>query len=423
MTGLSRLQLALCAMLSLAAIPAAGLVDTGCGEGGCNPPLPEEPEPPKPTPRMINGNDRVGTLSSAGGSAIAPSGGPEYVMAGAANEVAAAAAAAVARGASVLREERLGSIGVSMAVLDLAGQMSADDLRRLLRENGLRVTLARNSTYQMADSARVYAGAMIGADLGRPCVLSAPVLIGLVDGPVDQDSAALMGVDILSHSVLDEGEKPATPEHATALAGLIASPGSGDFPAGVAPGAKLLSAVAFANRGGRNLAQMDRIAAALDWLAGQGVAIVNLSLAGPPNETLAYVLGGFADRGLILIAATGNDGADRVAFPASDPNVLGVSAVDALARPYPMANRGAEVDFVAPGVEVLVDEGRKRGYRSGTSYASAIATGVVAHLFAGGRRPAADILDRLRSDAKDLGAPGFDSRFGWGLMQLTGCTK
>lgn len=428
MTIVSRLILTVFAVLWLAAISEPVQAGGDCVEDGCGQPEPEGPKPapeeeplPPPTFRR-EGNDAGGSKIALGSAAeTAPSGSPEYVLAGAADEVAMAAAIVIEAGGEILREDRLATIGVSMAVLDLKRQIAADDLRRVLQERGVKVSLSRNSTYQMAEGARVYAGAMVGADIAKPCPLAAPATIGLVDGPVEKASSALVGVEILAHSVLEEGDEPATPDHATALAGLIASPGSATFPPGVAPGAKLLLAVAFANRNGRNLAQMDKIAAALDWLAGQGAGIINLSLTGPPNDTLAYILRNFADSGLILIASVGNEGTDQVSFPASDPNVLGVSAIDAAGRLYPQANKGPEVDFVAPGVDLLVDEGERRAYRSGTSYASAVATGVVAQLFARERGSAADIVAHLRASAKDMGTSGFDSRFGWGLLQLTGC--
>lgn len=324
------------------------------------------------------------------------------------------------RGADLLREARLGSIGVSMAVLDLNRRIAADDLHRLLAAEGLKVSLSRNTAYAMAEGPRAYAAAMVGLEAASPCFLRSPVAIGLIDGPVDRDSPALQGVAIATHSVLEQGETPATADHATALAGLIASPGRVGIPAGIAPGARLLSAVAFARKGGQNQARMDRIASALDWLAGQGAVIVNMSLSGPPNETLAYVLGAFAERGMILVAATGNDAAG-VAYPAADPNVLAISAVDARARLYPRANRGAEVDFVAPGVDVLVSEGDRLVYRSGTSYAAAVATGLIAQLFASQGGSPDDIVALLRGSASDLGTGGRDGMFGWGLVQFDGC--
>jgi subtilisin family serine protease len=124
-----------------------------------------------------------------------------------------------------------------------------------------------------------------------------------------------------------------------------------------------------------------------------------------------------------MVAASGNDGAADVAFPASDPNVIAVSAVDAAGRIYSRANRGEDVDFVAPGVDVLVIEGQTATYRSGTSYAAAAATGVIAHLFAGGARSGGEIADLLRDSARDLGTPGHDRMFGWGLLQLQGCPR
>lgn len=397
------------------------------GEGCSAEPEPEETPPPSPPPvpppsmRADGGNNGGGAgAASVALSATAPSGAPEYVLVGGEADMAKGIALAVGRGAVVLRQERLGSIGVAMTVLDLGRKVPADELRRRFQSEGIALSLSRNSTYGMAEGPRVYASAMVGLEAASPCFLSQPVAIGLLDGPVDAGAPALQGVAITSHSVLEEGDEPATADHATALAGLIASPGASTAPAGVAPGARIMSAVAFARSEGRNLARMDRIASALDWLAMRGVNIVNLSLSGPRNDTLAYVLGAFSERGMIMIAATGNEGGE-VAYPASDPNVLAISAVDARERPYARANMGADLDFVAPGVDILVDEGGRLTYRSGTSYAAAIATGLVAQLFASQGVRADELIARLRSDVRDLGTPGRDRMFGWGLLRLNGC--
>lgn len=397
------------------------------GEGCSAEPEPEETPPPSPPPApppsmRVDGGNNEGAAGAASValSAAAPSGAPEYVLVGSEADMAAGIALAVGRGAVVLRQERLGSIGVAMTVLDLGRKVPADELRRRFQSEGIALSLSRNSSYGMAEGPRVYASAMVGLEAASPCFLSQPVAIGLLDGPVDAGAPALQGVAISSHSVLEEGDEPATADHATALAGLIASPGASSGPAGIAPGARIMSVVAFARSEGRNLAHMDRIASALDWLAMQGVNIVNLSLSGPRNDTLAYVLGAFSERGMIMIAATGNEGGE-VAYPASDPNVLAISAVDARERPYARANMGADLDFVAPGVDILVDEGGRLAYRSGTSYAAAIATGLVAQLFASHGGSADELIARLRSDARDLGTPGRDRMFGWGLLRLNGC--
>lgn len=416
--------------LCLAAVggsTVAAAEESCSGEGCSAEPEPEETPPPSPPPvpppsmRADGGNNGGGAgAASVALSATAPSGAPEYVLVGGEADMAKGIALAVGRGAVVLRQERLGSIGVAMTVLDLGRKVPADELRRRFQSEGIALSLSRNSTYGMAEGPRVYASAMVGLEAASPCFLSQPVAIGLLDGPVDAGAPALQGVAITSHSVLEEGDEPATADHATALAGLIASPGASTAPAGVAPGARIMSVVAFARSEGRNMARMDRIASALDWLAMRGVNIVNLSLSGPRNDTLAYVLGAFSERGMIMIAATGNEGGE-VAYPASDPNVLAISAVDARERPYARANMGADLDFVAPGVDILVDEGGRLAYRSGTSYAAAIATGLVAQLFASQGVRADELIARLRSDVRDLGTPGRDRMFGWGLLRLNGC--
>ena len=124
-----------------------------------------------------------------------------------------------------------------------------------------------------------------------------------------------------------------------------------------------------------------------------------------------------------MVAASGNDGAAQVAYPGSDPNVIAVTAIDAAKRPYRKANYGAEVEFAAPGVDVLVAEGDGVAYRTGTSYASAVVSGMVAQTLAGQRGSAS--IDSLRNDLRksteDHGNRGRDARFGWGLARIPGC--
>jgi hypothetical protein len=253
------------------------------------------------------------------------------------------------------------------------------------------------------------------------CPLPYSVRVGLIDGPVDLAEPALAGTAILSHSVLADGEQPASTAHATGLVSLVAGQGGTDRPAGLAEGATVLSAVAFARDGGLDIARMDRVALALDWLSSMRAEVINLSIAGPENETLGFVLDLVAANGALLIAAAGNDGAGEVSFPASHAGVFGFTAVDAAKRLYRKANLGAGVDFAAPGVDLLVAEGGGTVHRSGTSYAAAVGTAVIAHLSASGKRSAAEVDAALRAGAEDLGQPGRDDRFGWGLIHADGC--
>ena len=405
-------------------LTACGLAPTVLAEE-CSPACAEPPPPPPPEPRpsRLRENDHVRAITAADAAAEAPSGRPEYILTGTPAAVAAAAVLLEEMGGSVIVRRRLDSLGLGMVTADLGKIESADALRRRLVRAGLAIAVERNMIYEQAAGPVVYAPALVGISEGDPCPLGAGLAVGLVDGPLDATNAALAGARVAARSFLREGDLPGAPDHATALAALIAAPGDGHWPAGFARKARLVSAVAFAQGTGGDVARTDAIAAALDWLAGQGVPLVNLSLAGPENATLAMVLRGLARRGTIFVAAAGNDGADRVSFPASHPDVFAISAVDARKRRYDRANRGKEVDFVAPGVELFVPSAEGGRYRSGTSYAAAIATAILAHAIDEGAK-GRDALERaLRATAEDLGPAGRDRTFGWGLLKLGECSE
>jgi subtilisin family serine protease len=167
--------------------------------------------------------------------------------------------------------------------------------------------------------------------------------------------------------------------------------------------------------------RLDHFAKALDWLVSEQVDIVNMSIAGPRNSVLSLLLAAADARSVILIAATGNEGRGTVAFPAADPHVIAITAIDARLRLFGSANTGRDVDFAAPGVDLLVVGDKGSTYRSGTSYAAALATAVIAHEIGAGKHTRERIVAALRAGAQDLGAPGRDSKFGWGLLRLSGC--
>ena len=206
-----------------------------------------------------------------------------------------------------------------------------------------------------------------------------------MDGPIDDNSPYLHNIRMRSHSVLGQREIPASTSHATGIASLIAATPDEDNNAGLALGAELLAAVAFVNSKNGNVASTGNLVKAIDWLLNEQVEIINLSLTGPYNRTLSRVFAIAADRGAIIVAAAGNDGRPQVAYPGSDPNVIAVTAVDAFKDLYAQASFGDQVEFAAPGVDLLVAEGDGQAYRSGTSYAAAVASALIAHVIGDGR--------------------------------------
>nr|BFE84083.1 hypothetical protein GCM10020093_066840 [Planobispora longispora] len=95
------------------------------------------------------------------------------------------------------------------------------------------------------------------------------------------------------------------------------------------------------------------------------------------QEAVRYAL----DRGAVLVASSGNDGAglNRRHFPAAYPGVISVGAVDEAMRVAPFSNRQAHLSVVAPGVEIVTADGPgSYTVGSGTSSAAALVAGIAA---------------------------------------------
>ena len=144
-----------------------------------------------------------------------------------------------------------------------------------------------------------------------------------------------------------------------------------------------------------------------------------MSFAGPYDPMLQLALKKAAERGVILIAAVGNNGPKSPPlYPAADPHVIGVTATDQNDAPYDGANRGAYVAVAAPGVNILAPA-PEAAYQltTGTSVAAAHVSGVAALLLE--KHPTADpatILEVLTASAVKLASEQRDDQTGWGLI-------
>ncbi|MCK9915159.1 S8 family serine peptidase [Microbacteriaceae bacterium K1510] len=205
------------------------------------------------------------------------------------------------------------------------------------------------------------------------------VLVAVVDSRVDTQHPDLAGVIAGEYDALGGTSKPHA--HGTAMAGAIAAHSK---LIGVAPKVRLLVVRTFAGEGESAQGTTFNILKGIDWAAAQGARIVNMSFAGPPDALLRELLAKANGRGIVLIAAVGNDGPrSPPLYPAADRGVIGVTATDAEDKLLPQANRGSQVAVAAPGVDVLAaaPDG-EYAMTSGTSVAAAHASGVAALLLA-----------------------------------------
>ncbi|HWD13376.1 S8 family serine peptidase [Pseudochrobactrum sp. sp1633] len=243
--------------------------------------------------------------------------------------------------------------------------------------------------------------------------------IGLIDTAINPDHESLKQARIEIIRLSDAELPQSGTQHGTAVAALLVGSETGRAP-GLLPQAELIAVDAFHGaKGDSNRATTFDLIRAVDLLAEKQVPLINMSLSGPHNQLLEKAIEAAAQRKIILVAAAGNEGPHaKPVYPAAYANVIAVTAVDRDGKPYRRAVRGAHIDLAAPGVGVWtaasVSGARQK---TGTSFAAPFVTAAAARLKA--EKPDLDnqqIAEELAGKAKDLGKPGHDPVFGWGLI-------
>jgi subtilisin family serine protease len=215
--------------------------------------------------------------------------------------------------------------------------------------------------------------------------------------------------------------------HGTAVAGCVAARMNTIGVVGAAPGTQIL--------GGKTADDVScatsswstsdvYVINALAWSVGQNAEVTNSSFS---QSTSAAMSQAYEDRavinGMVHMAATGNDGASSISYPASAPFVYGIGNVRSDGTLNPSSNTGTGVQYVAPGTTVpSTDRTGTVGYTTtdytnfgGTSAASPHAAGVAAlfrSMYPFATR--SQTLIAMNAGARDMGAAGYDTTFGYG---------
>jgi len=315
-------------------------------------------------------------------------------------------------GFNVARERVLEGLDARLVVLQAPRGMSTR--RALERLRGLDPDGAYDFNHLYMDSGVVGKAAdepPVGA-AQAPTHSDVAVKVGLVDGGVDTSHAVFRDIVIHQHGC---SGTPVPAAHGTAVASLMI--GRSPQFHGAAPGSELYSADVYC--GSATGGAVDAVADALAWLVRERVPVINVSLVGPPNAMLENVVRMVIARGHVIVAAVGNDGpAAPPLYPASYPDVVGVTAVDAHQRALLEACRGKQVKFSAPGADMsAANPAQSYAVVRGTSFASPIVAGLLAEALSQPDRAAAQrAVSDLAAHAVDLGAPGPDPIYGFGLV-------
>jgi hypothetical protein len=268
-------------------------------------------------------------------------------------------ATAEAAGFTRLRDDRELNLGFAVTVLAPPKGRNAAAALKMLRARDPSADVELNHVYEPAGGGLAVGGGSLAA--------SAPAgaSIGMVDGGVAAHPS-LAGAAIEQRGFAAGG--PAPTGHGTAVASLLV--GSDGAFQGAARGRSLLVADVYGGSAASGSAEA--IVDGLAWLAGRGVKVVTISLVGPPNRLLRRGVDALLAKGVLVVAAVGNDGpAAPPLYPASYPGVIAVTAVDARNHALLEAGRATHLDFAAPGADMAAALPGK-GYAAvrGTSFAA-----------------------------------------------------
>lgn len=221
----------------------------------------------------------------------------------------------------------------------------------------------------------------------------------------------------------DAVEKDSTPQddngHGTAVAGAIGAAGNnGEGIAGANWQVRLLPVRVLDAKG----AGFDTdIADGIVWAVDNGADVINLSLAGPgTTDVLDSAVRYATTRGVLVVAAAGNESTTEPQYPAAAPGVLAVGATAADRKVAQFSNYGHWVDMVAPGVGIVTTS-HTGGYvqHNGTSFAAPLVAGAASLVL--GAHPDAGaeaVVNMLLRGSLDVGPPGRDRFSGFGHLDV-----
>jgi type VII secretion-associated serine protease mycosin len=250
------------------------------------------------------------------------------------------------------------------------------------------------------------------------------VVVGVVDTGVKADHEDLAGRvlpgETFSGGVATAGADDAN-GHGTHVAGIIAAAANnGVGIAGDAPGVQVLPVRVL---GADGSGWTSDVAQGITWAVDHGARVVNLSLGSSRPSNVEHTAIQYAvAHGAVVVAAAGNSGPWRNtwSYPGAYSEVVAVGSTDVSGAVSSFSTRASYVDLAAPGSNILslgISSTSAYVTMSGTSMATPQVSAAAALVTA--TDPSltpAQVRTKLLTTATDKGTPGFDSGFGWGVV-------
>ena len=278
---------------------------------------------------------------------------------------------------------------------------------------------------------------LIGANKAWEKYTGRGIKVGIIDTGIDYFHSDLKDNLIRCKSFIDDTDGFDSNFHGTHVAGISCGCNNGTGIVGVAPEAEIYSAKIFDKNGKTTTTAETK---ALEWMAEEGVHVVNMSYGGlfpidipGVKESLQKYhdcVKAVANAGVIMVAAAGNAGnprdtLDRISWPARFPETFAVGAICQELQRAGFSSTGDMLDFAMPGVDVYsCYPGNKWARYSGTSMAAPFLTGCIALLQEYALKTKGrvftfkEVKNELAKYAIDLGVEGIDPEYGYGMVNI-----
>jgi len=256
-----------------------------------------------------------------------------------------------------------------------------------------------------------------GYTAGSPNVVVAVIDTGVSSQHPDLNANLLPGINVLG-----SGSAEDTHGHGTNVAGILAARGNNGIGiAGVAWNVKVLPYRALGSgQQGSSSALADAIVRA----AERNTRVINLSLVIDANSEAVHQAIKYAwSKNAVIVASAGNDGTNRVRYPAAYEEVIAVGSVNRETQRSTFSNYGDWIEVVAPGEMILTTMSNQTTHDyslvHGTSMAAPHVSGLAALLISQNpNRSNVEVRELIKSGAIDVGRVGKDIDFGYGVINL-----
>jgi subtilisin family serine protease len=227
------------------------------------------------------------------------------------------------------------------------------------------------------------------------------VVIAVIDTGCDLDHPDLVENLLEGKNFVTPNKPPADDSgHGTHVTGTLVACNNDIGVVGVAPKAKVRPVKVLDKNGNGN---MKNVAAGIRWAADQKVDLISMSLGSPnPVQEVRKAIQYAVTKGITVFVAAGNAGNTKeVFYPAAYPETISVGAIDEQFKRAAFSNTGHQLDFMAPGVDILSTvPDNWYAQMSGTSMAQPFACGVAALLLAYSRSGKTSISIKSYEDYK-----------------------